>query len=143
MTIDFYKITDFKNKINKTLENPFTLENVFFKSGNIDLVNPFIRLTVDVTQYNYCYIRELQRYYFIDNIIIESNNIKKYLLSIDVLMSYKNQIMNNKTHIIESENILNADNINYNGKNNEIVETFNFPNNPVNKNTDILITVTG
>lgn len=143
MTIDFYKMTELKNKINKTLENPFTLENVFFKSGNIDLVNPFIRLTSDVTQYNYCYIRELERYYFIDNIIIESNNIKKYLLSIDVLMSYKNQIMNNKTHIIESENILNADNINYNGKNSEIVKTFNFPFNPFNENTDILITVRG
>ena len=143
MIIDFYKMTELKNKINKTLENPFTLENVFFKSGNIDLVNPFIRLTADVTQYNYCYIRELERYYFIDNIIIESNNIKKYFLSIDVLMSYKNQIMNNKTHIIESENILNADNINYNGKNSEIVETFNFPNSPFNENTDILITVRG
>ena len=144
MTIDFYKVNDVKNKINKTLSVPYTISNVFFKSGNVDVVNPFLRLSRDITQYNYCFIRELNRFYFIDDVVIENNGIKNYKLTIDVLMSYKNEIMNNKTHIVESENVLNVDNIEYSEKNNEIIKTFNFPENPFENNkTDVLICVRG
>lgn len=144
MTIDFYKVNDVKNKINKTLGAPYTISNVFFKSGNVDIVNPFLRLSRDMTQYNYCFIRELNRFYFIDDVVIENNGIKNYKLTIDVLMSYKNEIMNNKTHIVESENVLNVDNIEYSEKNNEIIKTFNFPENPFENNkTDVLICVRG
>lgn len=144
MTIDFYKVNDVKNKINKTLGVPYTISNVFFKSGNVNIVNPFLRLSRDMTQYNYCFIRELNRFYFIDDVVIENNGIKNYKLNIDVLMSYKNEIMNNKTHIVESENVLNVDNIEYSEKNNEIIKTFNFPKNPFENNkTDVLICVRG
>lgn len=144
MTIDFYKINDIGNKINKTLGVPYTINNVFFKSGNIDIIKPFLRLSRDMTQYNYCFIRELNRFYFIDDVVIENNGIKNYKLSIDVLMSYRNEIMNNETHIIESENVLNADNIEYSEKNNEVVTTFDFPENPFEDNkTDVLICVRG
>lgn len=144
MTIDFYKVNDVKNKINKTLGVPYTISNVFFKSGNVDVVNPFLRLSRDITQYNYCFIRELNRFYFIDDVVIENNGIKNYKLTIDVLMSYKNEIMNNKTHIVESENVLNVDNIEYSEKNNEIIKTFNFSENPFENNkTDVLICVRG
>ena len=144
MTIDFYKVNDVKNKINKTLGASYTISNVFFKSGNVDVVNPFLRLSRDMTQYNYCFIRELNRFYFIDDVVIENNGIKNYKLTIDVLMSYKNEIMNNKTHIVESENVLNVDNIEYSEKNNEIIKTFNFSKNPFENNkTDVLICVRG
>ena len=144
MTIDFYKVNDVKNKINKTLSVPYTISNVFFKSGNVDIVNPFLRLSRDITQYNYCFIRELNRFYFIDDVVIENNGIKNYKLTIDVLMSYKIEIMNSKTHIVESENILNVDNIEYSEKNHEIIKTFNFPENPFENNkTDVLICVRG
>lgn len=144
MTIDFYKVNDVKNKINKTLGVPYTISNVFFKSGNVNIVNPFLRLSRDITQYNYCFIRELNRFYFIDDVVIENNGIKNYKLTIDVLMSYKNEIMNNKTHIVESENVLNVDNIEYSEKNNEIIKTFNFSENPFENNkTDVLICVRG
>lgn len=144
MIIDFYKINDVKNKINKTLGVPYTINNVFFKSGDIDIIKPFLRLSRDMTQYNYCFIRELNRFYFIDDVIIENNGIRNYKLSIDVLMTYKTEIMNNKTHIIESENVINADNIDYSEKNNEVTSTFNFPDNPFENNkTDVLICVRG
>ena len=141
MIIDFYKINDVKNKINKTLGVPYTINNVFFKSGDVDIIKPFLRLSRDMTQYNYCFIRELNRFYFIDDVVIENNGIRNYKLSIDVLMTYKTEIMNNKTHIIESENVINADNIEYSEKNNEVVSTFNFPDNPFEDKTDILICV--
>lgn len=144
MIIDFYKINDVKNKINKTLGVPYTINNIFFKSNNIDIIKPFLRLSRDITQYNYCFIRELNRFYFIDDVIIENNGIRNYKLSIDVLMTYKTEIMNNKTHIIESENVINADNIEYSGKSNEVVTTFDFPENPFKDNkTDVLICVRG
>lgn len=144
MIIDFYKINDVKNKINKTLDVPYTINNVFFKSGDIDIIKPFLRLSRNMTQYNYCFIRELNRFYFIDDVIIENNGIRNYKLSIDVLMTYKTEIMNNKTHIIESENVINADNIEYSEKNNEVISTFNFPDNPFENNkTDVLICVRG
>ena len=144
MVIDFYKINDVKNKINKNLGVPYTINNVFFKSGDVDIIKPFLRLSRDMAQYNYCFIRELNRFYFIDDVVIENNGIRNYKLSIDVLMTYKTEIMNNKTHIIESENVINADNIEYSEKNNEIVSTFNFPDNPFEDNkTDVLICVRG
>ena len=144
MTIDFYKINDVRNRINKTLGIPYTINNVFFKSNNIDIIKPFLRLSRDMTQYNYCFIRELNRFYFIDDVAIENNGIKDYRLSIDVLMTYKTEIMGNKAHIIESESVLNADNIEYFGKNNEVVSTFDFPRNPFGDNkTDVLICVRG
>ena len=144
MIIDFYKINDVKNKINKTLGVPYTINNIFFKSGDVDIIKPFLRLSRDMSQYNYCFIRELNRFYFIDDVVIENNGIRNYKLSIDVLMTYKTEIMNNKTHIIESENVINADNIEYSEKNNEVVSTFNFPDNPFEDNkTDVLICVRG
>ena len=52
--------------------------------------------------------------------------------------------MNNKTNIVESENVLNVDNIEYSEKNNEIIKTFNFSENPFENNkTDVLICVRG
>ena len=88
--------------------------------------------------------RELNRFYFIDDVVIENNGIKDYRLSIDVLMSYRNEIMDNKAHIIESEGVLNADNIEYSERNNEVVSTFDFPENPFRDNkTDVLICVRG
>lgn len=103
MTIDFYLNNDEKNKINKTLVNAFTVENVFFKNG-INTSNPFLKLSnFNYNLYNYCYIRELNKYYFFDSVDIENSNIIRINLKIDVLMSYKNIIKETRLNIIECD----------------------------------------
>lgn len=70
------------------------------------IVNPTIRIqnTKNVsmktlTRANYAYIPELRRYYFIDNIVILSNQQIQYSLSVDVLMTYKDGIIGLVAHI--------------------------------------------
>lgn len=43
---------------------------------------------------NYCYIPKLGRYYFIDDIIIESDTIIRYNCTVDVLNSFSDSILN-------------------------------------------------
>lgn len=52
----------------------------------IEAVNP--------STYNYCYISEFGRYYFINNITSVRNGLWKIDCSVDVLMSYKTSILN-------------------------------------------------
>lgn len=72
--------------------------------------------------YNYCYIPNLKRYYFVTNNSIRRNNIIFLSLHIDVLETYKKQILNSKirlknnsvdnTTIFESEKIVNDEFVN-------------------------------
>lgn len=103
MTIDFYNCTDDRNKINKTLLDSFTIEDVFLKDNNVNELTPLLFIKSDIKNYNYCFIRELNKYYFIDNISIENNNINRIQLKIDVLMTYKNIIYNSHLNIIKCE----------------------------------------
>lgn len=111
MTVEFYSMNDEKNKINKTLENPFIIENVYFKEKNIDITRPFLKLSnFDYTQYNYCYVRELAKYYFFDTVEIENTAIIKIHLKEDVLMTCKNTVLNTYLNIVECEkNFVNSE----------------------------------
>lgn len=115
MTITFYNMTDDKNKINKTLTNGYTLQNIYFKKS-MENLNPYLIIQgVNLNAYNYCYIEDLNKYYFIDSIIHDNNNNIRINLKIDVLMSYKTIIEKSHLNIVECEknyiNELKADSI--------------------------------
>ena len=52
---------------------------------------------------NYCYIEEFERYYFIDNIIIQNNKLFVLILSVDSLESNKEDISNQNAFITRNE----------------------------------------
>lgn len=58
---------------------------------------------------NYVYIPDFNRYYFIEDIVSIRNNLWRINMHVDVLMSYKNAILNTSAFISRNENIYNDD----------------------------------
>jgi uncharacterized UPF0146 family protein len=71
---------------------------------NVDIINPTIpiesSLDLIALDVNYCYIEDLHRYYFIDIIVPYPNNIYRLSCRVDVLETYKDDILNAKSHIV-------------------------------------------
>lgn len=59
--------------------------------------------------YNYAYIPQFDRYYFITDIISIRQNIWQLDMHVDVLMSYKNQLLELDTLISRNENTYNPE----------------------------------
>ena len=71
----------------------------------IDIMAPTIIIeTADIPNYNYCYISNLGRYYFIDNYTIVRTGLIELELSVDLLMSYKDKILQQTAFISSQEN---------------------------------------
>ena len=95
MNIHLYNNASYKNKVDKTLNNEIT------KSGTLrqetSVVNPSIVMEgriEDFALYNYMYIPKFKRYYFITNITTLRNNMIEISGHTDVLMSFKDTILN-------------------------------------------------
>lgn len=103
MNLVFYKTNDGDNVINKTLTNPLTVPIKAKRDFNI--YSPVIDLLdggMNLRQYNYCIITELSRCYFIDNVEIISNDILRFSLKLDVLETYKTDILNSDTRFLRA-----------------------------------------
>lgn len=91
MKIIFYKFTGDKRNINKVLSSSFELEGVLRDQSN--LLVPQIMVKHDIREYNYCYVEEFNRYYYINDIDSYRNGLWVIKLKVDVLMSYKDKIL--------------------------------------------------
>lgn len=98
MDILFYNTSSETNRIGKTLENETTLSGSF--KTEIDIQDPILQVNTDLLNFNYCYIPELNRYYFIRKIEITRTNLYTIYLHIDVLETYKEAIK--KLHVVVS-----------------------------------------
>lgn len=96
-------MTDDKNKLNKSLVNGYVLQNIYFKKSMNENTPYLILQGVDLNNYNYCFISELNKYYFVDSITIENNSNIRVDLKIDVLMTYKTIIEKSHLNIVECE----------------------------------------
>lgn len=93
MDLNLYNTISDNNVFNKILTDKETYQITLKK--DTDIINPIIILKSDVLiDFNYAYINELKRFYFIDSITVASKNIYILNLSVDVLMSYKDDIYN-------------------------------------------------
>ena len=105
MTVIFYTYNGIKNKINKTLSSGLTLNDVIIQNDfditNFDLL---IKNSNFNLEYNYCFIPDLNRYYFIENIEKMNGSIYKIRITVDVLKSFSSQIENINAIITKSEN---------------------------------------
>ena len=100
MTINFYINTSEKEKFDKSLTNEKSLTG-FLKQGS-SVINPVITVEINnPSQYNYIYIAEFHRYYFISDTVNVKNNIWEIHMHVDTLSSFKSEIRANKA-IIES-----------------------------------------
>ena len=93
--INLYKNSAEPNKVDKTAE----LSTVGTISGVLrqecSLINPEIIIQYDKPpDFNYCYIENFGRYYYVENIVSMRQNLWRVRLRCDVLMTYKTQILN-------------------------------------------------
>ena len=103
MKVKFFATDSPKNKLNKNIR-PIAEKEVKWKSDT-QITSPTIQLKYDETllSSNYCYIEEFGRYYFINDIKLGMGNILEVSCSVDVLMSYADDIANISTIIDRQE----------------------------------------
>lgn len=94
MTITFYNNISEKNVIRKTINNPLSMSGTLRESTSV--INPVITIEAPVTivGYNYCYIPDFSRYYYVVDVKSMRNNLWAVTLRVDVLMSFQNDILN-------------------------------------------------
>lgn len=89
----FYKYNGKYNAIPKTLGEGVTLQGLLRDS--YDRATPTVTVrSSTLFDYNYCYIPTFGRYYFIDRIDVQSNDTYRLTLSVDVLQTYSDDILN-------------------------------------------------
>lgn len=106
MRIIFYTNNSDSNELNKNI-NLITELNCNVNRDNLDILSPILFLSyfdIKKLNINYCYIEELNRYYFIDSYTIEKNNLIKLQLETDVLMTFKNDILLSSGIVKETKN---------------------------------------
>lgn len=91
-----------KNKMNKNLTAGVTLSGTLRNESNV--VNPSIVINIEnPTIYNYAYIEDFKRYYFITDYVSLRTGIWQINLKSDVLMSFKDSILASNVLINNTE----------------------------------------
>ena len=100
MTIVLYTYTNEKNAIEKTKTQLASLTGEL--KSECDILNPVINVKIDgtdltqaeiLTKANYAYIADFGRYYFITGIKGIAKDIAEITLDVDVLYSWKTEIL--------------------------------------------------
>lgn len=94
MILKLYKSNSERNCVTKVLSNELSLEGTLRHETSIK--TPVITIAGDVSiiGYNYAFIVEFNRYYFITDIKSIRNGIWEVSFLCDVLMSFKTDILN-------------------------------------------------
>lgn len=104
MEIRFYNCADTRNTINKTLTD-YVSTFVNLKYQDFTVINPTLLLKFsEYPKYNYVYIPAVNRYYFIEDIVIKSEKTFELKLKCDVLESFKEDILKGYGKMVKSEN---------------------------------------
>lgn len=91
-TISLFKTASENNRVVKTLTDEKQLSGELRNQTSV--LNPSIRIESadNISTYNYAYISEFGRYYYITDIVSVRTNCWVVSLRCDVLMSYKDEI---------------------------------------------------
>lgn len=103
--VKYYTTQNDERVINKTIENEKSFDCVL--KDNTSITKPIIQIATseNLNTYNYCYIPDFHRYYFIDDIMILKNGLYQITARCDVLMTYKPDILDSTALINRQENI--------------------------------------
>lgn len=79
------------NEVNKTLTEQETVTGLL--NASFDILNPVLKFrTGTPVSFNYCYINELQRYYFVKD-VAQEGDMCTVRLNVDVLYTYRDKIL--------------------------------------------------
>lgn len=94
MEIKLYKTSSPRKKLVKDLTDGITLTGTL--RGQSSIMSPSLQIQdIAVIGYNYCYIPDFGRWYYINGIDALRANLFELSLGIDVLMTYAKDIRNN------------------------------------------------
>lgn len=103
INVELCKSSSPRNAINKSVEVIAEVECIF-KNG-ADILNPVLLLKIDhVPTFNYVKIPEFKRHYFVGNIKNVDGKLWEINCSVDVLSSFKDQILTNTVIVDRQEN---------------------------------------
>lgn len=144
MNITLYNTKDPKEKVVKTLYSAY---NVTVQLKNpTDVLKPVIILGgVDISNYNYCYIPDFKRYYYISDMTTDYGNLSGRECVIDPLMTYSSQIKSLNAIVERQQNFYNLylPNLGIPDMSYARVQTRLFPQQPLNVNGTLLLAVCG
>lgn len=102
MQVEFYQTADNANTVNKTLQ-PIKTLNIIFRQA-VNESTPFIIMNKDnLNGSNYVHIPNFNRYYFISSVDNYTANLVRINLVTDLLMTYKDDILNSTVLITATE----------------------------------------
>lgn len=108
MEIKFCNNKSEKTVIEKILTEFNTLECNL--KGDTSITDPTIIIEMEnPSTYNYCFIPQFNRYYFITDIISLRTNLWEIYMHVDVLMSFKEQIKKSRAIMDSTETEENTD----------------------------------
>lgn len=103
MEIKLYKTSSPRKKLVKELTDGITLTGAL--RGQSSVMSPSLQIQdIAVIGYNYCYIPDFGRYYYINEINALRANLFELALGIDVLMTYASEIRGNYAIVDKVEN---------------------------------------
>ena len=145
LTCNLYINSSPKEKLSKTISNQLSYSCVL--KENTSILNPKIIIATsdNITGYNYMYISDFGRYYFIDDIV--SLNDGRWMISahVDVLSTYETAIKSNSAVIKRQENMYNLylDDPEFHTYNYEQIQTKKFPANSFTKALNYVLVING
>lgn len=102
-TINFYSYNGHPSTVNKQLGDFTAIEGDLRQT--FDVLRPTVTLRKQPRPtFNYCYIPDLGRYYFVDRVRFEGNNAYELSLRVDVLKTYETEILAATGSVSESDN---------------------------------------
>ena len=146
MNIKIYHNYSANNKLNKTIT--LLIEKNVKLKNETNIIRPTIILTGDISNnMNYVYIPKFNRYYYIVDKKSINNEMYEIYLEVDVLMSFKEIILNLHCIIDKQQDLSNINKYYNDGSfivsSKEFIKTINFPNGFNENGEFILITAGG
>ena len=130
MRVELYTNNSEVEKVVKNLTTLQSLEGTLREATSI--LNPTIKIEglTDIDKINYMYIPDFGRYYFVNDIRSIRNNLYEVSAHVDVLMTYAEQIKQQKAVIRRQENVWNTylDDGTFKAYQNPLIVTKLFPN---------------
>jgi hypothetical protein len=105
MVVNFYKCGDAPNVAHKTLTGAITRTNVH-PVHPCNLLQPVLEIDRDTTlyNYNYAYILDFEKYYFMSPPTLTTGGKMIIQLSVDVLTTFINDVSNCDAIVLRNEN---------------------------------------
>lgn len=145
LTVTLYINSSPNKKIGKTLSTGTDFTCLL--KDNTSLLRPTIYVTSssNLAGFNYMYISDFGRYYFIDDIVSVHNNQWKISGHVDVLETYATAILANSA-VVRRQALqynLYLDDPDFHAYNYERIQTIKFPTNTFNKALEYVLVVNG